>query len=215
MAGEGDDEVVGGLFGTYDLGGGNNRFVQAPTSSAAMSLISGFGGDTQVSAGDLGALLGGFRIRVTAGAGDDTVDGGILGSFDLGEGNNLFLQSMNTSELTALGQFLVDTVDVADPSVLGALFGGIGGTLTSSELGSVLGGFGASLGLGDLGTVLGGFGTGAVQPAQLGAYVGWLWRFVEQLPTEFPGATDRRLCAHRSADRNSVRCWAGSEQPVM
>ena len=41
------NRVVGGLFGTYDLGQGNNRFVQEGTSAAVVSM----GGASLLSGG--------------------------------------------------------------------------------------------------------------------------------------------------------------------
>ena len=171
VAGGGNDLVVGGLFGTYDLGAGDNRFVQAPSASLVQTIINGFAGNNPPTASALGTLLGGFRIRVTAGGGDDSVEAGALTSVDLGAGSNLFAQSLGETELFGLGQFLNESTKFTGSADVGALFGGLSLNLNTSELGSVLGGFAAALGLEQLSPLLGAFG-GSLPTAELGQLLG-------------------------------------------
>ncbi|MCU0963162.1 MAG: hypothetical protein MUF48_23970, partial [Pirellulaceae bacterium] len=172
VAGAGDDLVGGGLFGTYDLGSGNNRFIQAETAPVADSLLRSFAGGAPLQTADLGAVLGGFRVEVTAGNGDDAVEAGILASLDLGGGSNQFVQSQSAGELIGLGQFLVQTTDSAATGQWGTLFNGLAGTTSSDVAATVLSAFAGAIGLTEVGTLLGGFGAGTTNLAQLGGLVG-------------------------------------------
>ncbi len=103
---------------------------------------------------ELAALIGALDVSVILGAGNDGVQSDLRGSYDLGEGDNTFLSTIDGSDLVALGGAL-DSADLV----------AILGSLDSAELAALVG----SLDGMDLAAL-----TGALDSAQLAALLGAL-----------------------------------------
>ncbi len=150
---DGDDEVQTAVAGTYTLGAGNNLFLgllDGPNLAALSGALDGqdlialigaldaanlaqVGGalDGQGLAALGGALdgqslatvIGALDVSVTTTSGDDVVRSAMAGSYDLGEGANVFIGIMDAPNLASLGGAL-DGADLT--SVIGAGRPGIG-----------------------------------------------------------------------------------------
>jgi hypothetical protein len=142
-AGEGRDRVwTAGVGGKFDLGGGDDLFVRSLDSASLVEL----GGS--LDSADLASLIGSLDVQVLAGAGADEVRTSLRGTFDLGDGADLFSATFDGLELASLGGAL-DTSDLAglsglDPTKLAALRG----TMDSADLVRLIGSLDVSVSAG-------------------------------------------------------------------
>jgi hypothetical protein len=175
--GAGNDRVTAGLLASVNLGSGDNQFTSSIDTTLITNVLGGFAALQNVSPDEVGTVLGGFRTDVTAGDGNDDARGSIMGTYDLGGGNNLFESTLDDAQLKALGNVVggfggkpaeVDNADLtkivggfadsATPDDLVRLVGNFGESLTGDDLTKVVGGFINALENDDnLGTMLGGF----------------------------------------------------------
>ncbi|MEZ6134980.1 MAG: PKD domain-containing protein [Pirellulaceae bacterium] len=134
--GDGNDSILSsGLSGKFDLGAGDNFFVQT-LDTAELASIGG-----ALDGADLASLTGSLDISVFGGTGKDTVIfGGLSGKFDLGGGDNDFVQTLDGSDLAALvGSLDTSTLSRAQAAFDGSELAQLVGSLDSADLASVFG----------------------------------------------------------------------------
>jgi len=155
--GAGNDRVSAGFMTSVNLGSGNNQFTSTVDAGLMQNVLGGFAALSNVSAEDVGIVLGGFRTDVTAGDGNDSARGSFLGTFDLGAGNNLFEGTLDDAQLKALGNVVGGFGGKVATGDLASLVGGFAESITAGELVNLVGGFAETLNAGDLTDVVGGF----------------------------------------------------------
>src|SRR5205085_3861924 len=80
--GAGNDRVTAGFLATVNLGGGNNQFTSSIDAALITNVLGGFAALKNVTADDIGTVLGGFRTDVSAGDGNDSARGSFLGTYN-------------------------------------------------------------------------------------------------------------------------------------
>lgn len=157
FGGPGGDLIQTSLGGTFDLGSGDNLFVGSFDGANIAQLGGALDGDDIVSlvgsldtaglaalggaldGADLVTLVQSLDVVVRGGTGADQVRTSLTGTFDLGQGDNLFIGALDGFELASLGGAL-DGTDLA--TLTGALdsaaLASLGGALDNAELATVI-----------------------------------------------------------------------------
>ncbi len=146
ITGDGSDTIFGrGLAGNFDLGDGDNLFIQTLDTSE-LAVIGG-----ALDGADLAAIAGSFDIQIKGGIGNDrVVFGGLSGTFDLGEGDNVFIQTLDGNELASLtGALDADSLALAQSAFDGSALATIAGALDGADLAQVFGSLDLDVTLGD------------------------------------------------------------------
>ncbi len=144
--GDGNDSILSkSLSGQFDLGAGENVFIQT-LDAAELASIGG-----ALDGADLAALTGALDVSVVGGTDRDTiVFGGIKGSFNLGEGDNLFVHTLDGNDLASLtGALDAETLTRAQAAFDGSDLAQLIGSLDSADLATVFGSLDVSFSAGE------------------------------------------------------------------
>ncbi len=146
FSGDGSDTIfASGLTGIFDLGDGDNLFIQTLDTSG-LALIGG-----ALDGADLAAITGSFDVQIKGGIGNDRiVFGGLAGTFDLGAGDNVFIQTLDGEELALLsGALDSSSLALAQSKFDGNELATIAGALDGADLVQVFGALDLDVTFGD------------------------------------------------------------------